>query len=574
MSRNFSNRNGQPIEPSPYSSSSDIEEKAIKCFRNSIDTSRIKTHITEGDKTPNHDGFIEILDFKHIPVGKITVQVKGISKAATKYKCKMELLAYSRILSEPFLLICVDYANNKVYWKQIYYDMPEAKDKQDSFVIHFAEADTIDSEGTYIGKWINLCKEYQRIHLFLPKKSLYNPEQIAVFQKLVDSINSELDGSWKCIKNVIFYNTWKIGVGIISLNNNRAKYSLFRIPYGQTNFLLATVPDNLPVTAVRYDEFCEGDFSVYDNTIKVIECSYNPHKLSEFTGAEFIRQDCIDVALKSYRFPIVNETIAAEIIYSFVRHYASLLAIDVAKEYDFQDIRERILSRFFNDDWLQKNQREVERTFLQAIGIYCFVKPQAYQYVSSIFVPNEPWKDNNLSLFPVHAIYEALELLNVQHLRSELPMPDIVSMHEHPVRHMSDQCELARAEYIAKNLVPVYRDFLVKNELWFLNSPFLDDHLAHVFTYEARQHESKTSNIRYVTGLAIYSFENDGTFPALDLLSDSSKKLEELDKAYSLRAFICKQFGLYSSMPLLVSVYMLLKNDVDNYFNTKLQYGR
>lgn len=567
MSKNFSKRNDQLIKPSPYSPSSDIEEEGIRCFYNSIDFSRIKPHVAEGDKTPNHDGFIEILDFGHIPVGKMTVQLKGIPKGESKFQCKMETLAYSHTLSEPFLLICVDYANKKVYWKQIYYDMPEAKDRQDSFVIHFAEADTIDSEGAYIGKWINLCKEYQRIHSFLAEKSQYASEQIAVFQKMVDSINSALDGPWKCIKNVIFYNTWKIGLGMIALGNGRVKYSLFRVPYGQASSLLATIPDNLPV---GNDKFGEADFGVYNNTIVMNDCPYNPRQLAEVAGPEFVRQYCIDVALRSYRFPIVNETLAAEIVYSFVRHYASLLKIDIAGEYDFQDIRKRILSKFFNDDWLQKNQREVKSTLFQSMGAYCFVKPQAYQYVSTIFAPHEPWQDNNLSLFPVHAIYESLELLNVQYLRAEVPLPDIVSMHEHPVRHMSDQCELARAEYIAKNLVSVYRDFLVKNGLEFLNSPFLDDHLAHVFTYEVRPHESNIPDIQYVTGLAIHSFRNDGTFPSVGLLADSDKKLEELNKNYSFHAFQCNMFGLYSSMPLWVSVYVLLKNDIANYLRTPL----
>lgn len=167
MSKDFSNRNGQLIKPSPYAPSSDIEENAIKCFRDSIDTSRVKSHVAEGDKTPNHDGFIEILDIEHIPLGKMTVQLKGIPKGENKFQCKMETLAYSRKLSEPFLLICVDSVNEKVYWKQIYYSMVEAKDGQDSFTIHFAESDTIDSKGVYIEKWIDVCKEYQKIHLLL-----------------------------------------------------------------------------------------------------------------------------------------------------------------------------------------------------------------------------------------------------------------------------------------------------------------------------------------------------------------------------------------------------------------------
>ncbi len=566
MSRNFSKRNGQPIKPSPYSPSSDIEEEAIKCFRNSIDTSKIKSHISEGDKTPNHDGFIEILDSEHIPVGKFSVQLKGIPEGENKFQCKMEILAFSLTISEPFLLICVDSANKKVYWKQIHYDMPEAKDGQDSFVVHFAEADTIDCEGTYIGKWKSLCKEYQRIHLFLSKKSKYAPEQIAVFQRMVDSINSALDGHWKCIKSVLFYNTWKIGLGMISLNDGRVRYSLFRIPYGQASPLLATIPDNCSVD--------NNVFDAYDNTIIMSDRSFSPNQIANIAGPEFVRRHCIDVALKSYRFPIRNETIATEIIYSFIQHYASLLEIDTAKEYNFQDIRNRIISRFFNVDWLQKNQHEVKKTFLTSISIYCFVKPQAYQHVATIFDPWEPWQDNNLSLFPVHVVHEALELLNVQHLRAEVPLPDIVSIHEHPIRHMSDQCELSRAEYIAKNLVSVYREFLMKNGLGFLNSVFLDDNIAHVFTYKARPHKSRTPNMRYVTCIGIHSFKDDGTFPSVGLLSDSDKMFEKLDKRYSFQEFKTNISGLYSSMPLFTSVYVLLGNDIDNYFKERPQYAK
>jgi len=148
-------------KPAPYSHTDTAEREAIATLKYFIDQQFIKSEIRECDKTPNRDGTLELVDQDEMPIGKLEVQIKKIPKGATTYSCPSSLIGYSRVCGLPFLLICVDTAIQKIFWKPITHMMPEFKDGQNSFTIHFSDpSDTVDTNKNYIYKWINLIGEH------------------------------------------------------------------------------------------------------------------------------------------------------------------------------------------------------------------------------------------------------------------------------------------------------------------------------------------------------------------------------------------------------------------------------
>jgi len=156
------------MKAAPYSKTSDGETASIKCLRNFLDENKIKSHIKEGDKIPNQDGFLEILDENHIPKGKMTLQVRSIPSGATRYRCPTGLIAYSRSLSEPFLLICVDCKNKRIFWKHLHPKLVEFEkniNTKKSFTINFSEEDILDEKHKYINHWSYICTQYNsKVH--------------------------------------------------------------------------------------------------------------------------------------------------------------------------------------------------------------------------------------------------------------------------------------------------------------------------------------------------------------------------------------------------------------------------
>lgn len=149
-------------KPAPYSNTDTAEREAITCFKNLLDLNRIKPDIKSGDKIPNVDGYLELVDSKNRPTGKVEVQVKKIPKGVKKYSCPTSLFAYSRATTLPVILVCVDTKNKVAYWKEINTYMAGYKEYQKTFTIHFDDSDSVDGKKKYIQRWKDMCSEFQR----------------------------------------------------------------------------------------------------------------------------------------------------------------------------------------------------------------------------------------------------------------------------------------------------------------------------------------------------------------------------------------------------------------------------
>ncbi len=96
------------IKMAQHSNTSFIEKEAIRILSSFIEEKRMaKTFFNENDKTPNYDGFFEILSTKHlgkIPKKQFIVQIKGtenlkyiltgVNKGKYKYLLDTKFLYY------------------------------------------------------------------------------------------------------------------------------------------------------------------------------------------------------------------------------------------------------------------------------------------------------------------------------------------------------------------------------------------------------------------------------------------------------------------------------------------------
>jgi hypothetical protein len=68
--------NREKPAPAPYPPSDEAEHDAIDILEYILDR-RVKSHIGSRDKTPNHDGYLELINENEEPIGRINVQVKN-----------------------------------------------------------------------------------------------------------------------------------------------------------------------------------------------------------------------------------------------------------------------------------------------------------------------------------------------------------------------------------------------------------------------------------------------------------------------------------------------------------------
>jgi hypothetical protein len=66
------------VNPSPYPANNSEEIRAVHTLLALLDVKHVKPDVKILDTTPNHDGYLEIVDEKQIPLGKLSVQIRKI----------------------------------------------------------------------------------------------------------------------------------------------------------------------------------------------------------------------------------------------------------------------------------------------------------------------------------------------------------------------------------------------------------------------------------------------------------------------------------------------------------------
>lgn len=256
--------------PTPYSYSSTAESDSITILDYILDSNRIKSQLAKNDKTPNIDGYLELVDEGAHPVGKLEVQVKTLGLKnfkKPKYQCKKGFLSYCWSSTLPVLLIAVDCSQEKAYWVHLDHNLLESLDIKGETVnidIPNKNVVSLDNNG-YISDWMKIAQSYkERIvnypnlkneiakvksdnevlrkitHDVTEQKSEINKE----VQIFLDMYNELLDKDFAFIKSIFFPDCWKFGFAYQKYEDKQVDYSLYPINFGYNDKAIKAIDYN------------------------------------------------------------------------------------------------------------------------------------------------------------------------------------------------------------------------------------------------------------------------------------------------------------------------------------------
>lgn len=310
------------------------ESKAILIFKNQINIEYVDaSDIRENDKVADSDGFINIFDKESFSVGKLEVQVKGRSNLKNSIQFSNRLLEYSKEISTPFLLIIVDIDKQIVYWEHI------SKEKIPNERVNITGKKNLSfdllqmeriADDTYIQKWLDIAKEYQeRIQKYpqikkdfeeliktTTKKIPLPHDTIIFFQQYIDKVNSLLENNFYFIKEILFKNTWKIGVAVLH-SETYLGLGLYTIPYGTVDSIIQEIDPGK-----WNNQNGNGYFSG--------ALMPKNHKKSDTLAKEFII-DYFKRILENNDLPLISDKLIEEYLYTATLSICASLGLEEKK---------------------------------------------------------------------------------------------------------------------------------------------------------------------------------------------------------------------------------------------------
>ena len=484
-------RGKEMAKPAAYSESDPKDRRAINTLERILNFKQITPYLKAGDKTPNYDGYLELLHEDGTPLGEIRVQVKTIKENRKKYSCKSKYVAYSEVCMLPFLLICVDVENNRAYWKQLTPTMPEYKEGQKNFTIHFNDSTDLIDEGEYYRqKWIQMIEEYQlRISSFpeLKKEVDFNMalkgidrRDVANLQTFIATVNNELDTTFIGIKNAMFPGVWMLGVGLFSINELFANFQIYRIPHGENAPLVCRIEgDSLNIDSPN---------AIHANAVRrqMLEDSEDAGKRLVY---DYVRQ-----AVENRLLGIHSELCARETVIHFLEDYSKCLGLESAATYNLEEIEAGMGSHLIGiantlaDRLTSVRDGEVVVVDLEEVARILNredVKPTAYAKRKTDFIIYS-------SKQSIKAVLEALKLLRALGINE---VEGILRPRTYPLgtggnwiwSGYSEEDEKHNARVILQNSITEYSKFVSGNKLNFEDSFYLGEQYSVVFHYSKRR---------------------------------------------------------------------------------------
>lgn len=562
--------------PAEYPSTDGAERRAAILFQSKLNLDRVKPEIRVADKVPNHDGTLEVLDEKRHPLGLFVVQLKKISRNERSYDCPVELVGYSSQCSAPFILICVDTDERRVFWKHIHALMPEAKLDQQTFTIKFSDTDVISEDEIYLRRWIELAREYsQRVadapklkqniehNVTLPGISLKDRE---FFQRYIGEINNLLDNDFISVKELLFADVWKLGVGIQSVSGDALIFQLFKISYGN------------PSPLVRQVEDVEFDPAKWDSAVFSRHWSTRDFLGEPTTAAKRLVLDHVEKAFRGWKFAIHGAELAKGTIFSFMERHAHMFGLPEADTYTLAALQNGL----FNE--LPSLCSSFAEEAFQSIGTRAIRID--FEMISSMVLSGRikkrtdakaaaPW-----ALFSsrsrLKAVREAIEYLmatGVETVSNPLARPSRPPRGRMIWSLFSREEEIHNAQFVLSHTLAEYSAFIRGNHLRFHSSPYLDATTTIAFLYCPSNGDEK------VPALGEFHIANPNfvlpkvVFQLVDNLSFHFGKdftIQINGQAYSPGASsISEASFLVHRQPMLSSVYRLLANDLADHYSMR-----
>lgn len=348
----------------PATSSSEIESRNILQFL--LGSKHIRGEIKVMDKYPNSDGILEIIDEARIPIAKIDIQLKTLEEKnykTPKYQCDRSFLAYCQNSILPVILFVVNVDEKKAFWLHVNRAVIlEASNKinGNSVSISIPVQNCIDGvTSSHFYEWGKIAKEIRKKiwnydSMFEQQKSLElrlnniiekteNPLSLPLpitreLHKFLDEYNYILDIEFTAIKNILYPNFWKIGMGIISYTLTELDFVMYPIEYNKNQTLIKEVELNEKTDL--FAELSAGNILQYSRLS-------NSEKIRNYPK-QYAYEDLDDVILKTVQqnnLPIPDVFLANEYLISFIDRYHLFLGFEkFSQEYSLKDLKFRLNS--------------------------------------------------------------------------------------------------------------------------------------------------------------------------------------------------------------------------------------
>lgn len=339
------------ITPAPYSPTSEQEFIEMTVLRTLLLPNQIRPHLSEQDKTPNIDGYLDLIDENSIPIGKLEVQVKKLPdefEEKPKFPSPTSLIVYARdSTTSPVLLICVDIHNAKAYWCSMDHFFVEKyldkiKSGQQTIMIHFPVENCLDGKNvTYLDYWKAIFDRYsiklknfdnlEKEHKLIRERSnsaigISKPE-IKLIHIYLDQLNQLLDLKFDIIKRVFFPNSWKVGFAYHRFEEEFVKYEHYPIPVDKNDVQIKEIDDNLELE-IRKTRL---ELVSYINSNPIIA---NPVKHAT-SYVETKLDEILKNKLLDHR---VDTVLAREFVFSFVDNFHTQMGLEEKDEYSLDEI--------------------------------------------------------------------------------------------------------------------------------------------------------------------------------------------------------------------------------------------
>ena len=372
-----------------HTKNSFIEAKAIRILSEFIEEGgNAKTFFNENDKTPNHDGFFEILGSDNAPKKQFIVQIKGTGnlqpissgKNRGKYKYVLNTKFFNyvkeKITENPAIYFVVDTENNKIFWiylsdeKLMSLDF-EGKQK---ITYYLSEQEICDDIAKFLKELDIIASE--RNQLFLYK----TPEEIAEIQDAIYYMNNLFDNDLKFIKDLAFPNLWRFGIANSKL---------------PPNDLTMTIGDK-----VITNDVSSNVFSIYpqerglnDSGIREVNSFFNGvsfyhyiDMLGTSTQMSYIN-DVISQILKEFfdTSLIINllpKKVVSEILSEYIKKFENYFKIKIGNHISKIEKSIHIIAKYLmyilNEDSLTDNENKLK----QSLNIHILRQQKSYLDIS------------------------------------------------------------------------------------------------------------------------------------------------------------------------------------------------
>lgn len=346
-----------PSTPAKYPLTNIPESRAIAVLKYIL-SEYVKPDIREMDKIPNTDGYLVITNEDHEPIGKVEVQIKGVSDGFSgepKYQCSLKFLSYCENCTSPVFLILVDIKDKVAYWLYISRELLKnltLKIKQGSESINVKiPLKNVIREGNseYLLEWQKIIENYSRKicyyddlleeHTSLEKayemlkqeNSLLGVEkpEFHNIHEFLDRLNVYLDTDFTIIKEIYYKRCWKLGIGYNNYSENNITYLLYPIDFNKNDLQIREISDKL-----KDDLREELGTCIVKNIISKNPIHSQPEKYAKELIIEKVKEICNKKLL-----PLSHISLFREIIFGFIDKLHYCLGLKVKNSYTIQEIR-------------------------------------------------------------------------------------------------------------------------------------------------------------------------------------------------------------------------------------------